>query len=325
MSHDLESIELTAAESAEIAHLAGDLAEISSTREPSRFIEVARETVDGHPVFDRIRSVLDRQPCACRIGSLLAGTTEPTPENRPPTCGKVGIQAAMLGLVSGVVGSHRGFERESNGRLIHSVAPTRSNWDMQISSSSAVELEMHTELAYAEHQPAFVLLLCVKQGPDAAATLVAPLEVIIDHLPLAVLNVLHEPVFMTSVDVAVRGQPGQRIGPMPVLTRSSSGDLLIRCDLGEFKPTDCKSSDALSAVRSAARSCAHRVVLDPGDLLVIDNNRAMHGRLPFAARFDGDDRWLLRSYVWDSSDTAPALHTPVVPGVLHESVAADHS
>ncbi len=325
MSHDLASIELTAAESAEIADLAGELAEISSTHEPSRFIEIARETVDGRPVFKRIRAVLDQEPCACRIGSFRLGTTEPTPENRPPTFDRVGIPAAILGLVSGVVGSHRGFERESNGRLIHSVAPKRSNWDMQISSSSAVELEMHTELAYAEHQPAFVLLLCVRQGPDAASTLVAPLDVIIDQLPLAVLDVLHEPVFMTTVDIAVRGQPGQRIGPMPVLTRSSSGDLLIRCDLGEIKPTDCKSSDALSAVRSVARSCAHRVVLDVGDLLVIDNNRAMHGRLPFTARFDGDDRWLLRSYVWGTGDAAPAAHTPVVPGTLHGSVAGGHS
>jgi len=36
------------------------------------------------------------------------------------------------------------------------------------------------------------------------------------------------------------------------------------------------------------------VVLAPGELLIIDNLRAVHGRRPFAARYDGTDRWLRR-------------------------------
>jgi L-asparagine oxygenase len=37
--------------------------------------------------------------------------------------------------------------------------------------------------------------------------------------------------------------------------------------------------------------------LEPGDLLVIDNNRAVHGRTRFTPRYDGLDRWLLRSFI----------------------------
>jgi alpha-ketoglutarate-dependent taurine dioxygenase len=40
-------------------------------------------------------------------------------------------------------------------------------------------------------------------------------------------------------------------------------------------------------------------VLEPGDLLVVDNHRCIHGRTPFAARHDGSDRWLQRSFVVD--------------------------
>jgi alpha-ketoglutarate-dependent taurine dioxygenase len=32
----------------------------------------------------------------------------------------------------------------------------------------------------------------------------------------------------------------------------------------------------------------------PGDVLILDNYRAVHGRQAFAARFDGTDRWLRR-------------------------------
>ena len=41
-----------------------------------------------------------------------------------------------------------------------------------------------------------------------------------------------------------------------------------------------------------------------GDLLIIDNTVAVHGRSPFTPRFDGTDRWLQRTFV--VSDLAPS-------------------
>ena len=38
-------------------------------------------------------------------------------------------------------------------------------------------------------------------------------------------------------------------------------------------------------------------MLEAGDLLVVDNSVAVHGRTPFTARFDGTDRWLQRTFV----------------------------
>jgi len=39
------------------------------------------------------------------------------------------------------------------------------------------------------------------------------------------------------------------------------------------------------------------VVLEAGDLLIVDNDLAVHGRRPFSPRFDGTDRWLQRTFV----------------------------
>jgi alpha-ketoglutarate-dependent taurine dioxygenase len=36
------------------------------------------------------------------------------------------------------------------------------------------------------------------------------------------------------------------------------------------------------------------VILQPGDIYFIDNFRAVHGRKPFKANYDGNDRWLKR-------------------------------
>jgi L-asparagine oxygenase len=40
-----------------------------------------------------------------------------------------------------------------------------------------------------------------------------------------------------------------------------------------------------------------RVVVRPGDLLVLDNDLVVHGRDSFIAGFDGRDRWLKRVIV----------------------------
>jgi alpha-ketoglutarate-dependent taurine dioxygenase len=37
------------------------------------------------------------------------------------------------------------------------------------------------------------------------------------------------------------------------------------------------------------------VSLRAGDVLVVDNTLAVHGRTPFVARYDGTDRWLQRT------------------------------
>ncbi|MGH7192320.1 MAG: TauD/TfdA family dioxygenase, partial [Candidatus Saccharimonadales bacterium] len=40
-----------------------------------------------------------------------------------------------------------------------------------------------------------------------------------------------------------------------------------------------------------------RIVLQPGDVLFLDNRKCLHGRESFDPRFDGFDRWLVRVYV----------------------------
>jgi alpha-ketoglutarate-dependent taurine dioxygenase len=39
------------------------------------------------------------------------------------------------------------------------------------------------------------------------------------------------------------------------------------------------------------------VHLEPGDCIVVDNRKALHGRSPFHADFDGQDRWLQRVHI----------------------------
>jgi L-asparagine oxygenase len=60
---------------------------------------------------------------------------------------------------------------------------------------------------------------------------------------------------------------------------------------------DEEAAWALDELRAAIRACQTGVVLEAGDLLVVDNTIAVHGRSPFKPRFDGTDRWLQRTFV----------------------------
>ena len=51
------------------------------------------------------------------------------------------------------------------------------------------------------------------------------------------------------------------------------------------------AADLLRDYRQAHHS---EIVLRPGDLFILDNSRAIHGRSSFAPRWDGNDRWLCR-------------------------------
>jgi hypothetical protein len=50
-------------------------------------------------------------------------------------------------------------------------------------------------------------------------------------------------------------------------------------------------------MRAAANAGKNYVRLLPGDLVIVDNRRAVHSRSEFEPRWDGKDRWLQRTYV----------------------------
>ena len=78
---------------------------------------------------------------------------------------------------------------------------------------------------------------------------------------------------------------------------------------------DQEADDALRAARRGHREHHTAVALEPGDLLIIDNTVAVHGRSPFTPRFDGTDRWLQRTFV--VSDLAAERSRPRRQGHHH--------
>lgn len=243
-----------------------------------------------------------------RSGALLLrrlplGTLPPTPERPTAPSTKDRTSEFVLLTVARRLGQPIGYLPEHGGDLIQNILPVQGSEVRQVSTSSKVELMFHTEAAFHPHRPRFLLLLCLRGDPQATTTL-ASIRETVRMLPLGVRRTLFEPRFRTAADESYVGKRPTQLGlAIPVLTGDwDEPNLVFDADL--MVGIDEEADAALAALSAAVESCHTGVVLEPGDLLVVDNSVAVHGRSPFTPRFDGTDRWLQRTFV--VSDLVPS-------------------
>lgn len=202
-----------------------------------------------------------------------------------------------------ILGHPVSYVQEQNGRLIQNLVPVHKTEYQQISTSSKVELEMHTESSFHPYRPSYVMLLCLR-GDDAVATTYADDFDIVPKLSQEAILVLQKPWFTTQIDQSFRsnGQPDVHI-PTQILEKISNGwkityDSWFMKAIGFGTEQSLRQAErALQEMRDAVNSSTKEVVLKTGDLLVINNDCTVHGRKPFQPRYDGTDRWVQRMLV----------------------------
>ncbi len=260
------------------------------------------------PVHDALCDFVDEgHPTgALLLRDLPIGEVPSTPSSPVTPAGKDQVSELVLLTVARRLGQPVGYAPEHGGDIVQNLLPTLGDATRQTSTSSGVDLEFHTETAFHPHKPRYLLLLCLRGDPQAQTLLCSVTEVL-DRLAARVRHILGQPRFRIGVDESFRTAttPGAGSGlgarpplgdPMPVLsgppdrpTFTFDADLMVGVDEG--------ATAALAAVRGVVRDAHRAVTLDAGDLLIIDNAVAVHGRSRFPARFDGTDRWLQRAFV----------------------------
>jgi L-asparagine oxygenase len=139
--------------------------------------------------------------------------------------------------------------------------------------------------------------------------LLCSIAAVLPHLD-DVIDVLRAPRFRTRPDASFceTGARGDLGSPMAVIT-GTDDDPMFTYDEDLMVGTDPEAERALARLTRVVHDRAVAVVLEAGDLLVLDNHRVVHGRSPFVARFDGADRWVQRAFVVADLDASAQERT----------------
>ncbi len=247
-----------------------------------------------------------------RLGALLLTAVPveelpPTPSS-PNACTSKSLASELTLLaVARQLGQPVGYAPEHGGRIVQNLVPTPEAADLQMSTSSSSNLMFHTETAFHPHRPRYLALHCLRGNPEAHTTLASIFD-IIDALPPAerdaIVEVMFAPRFRTSVDASFLGGRVDELGEPHALLTGTLDEPTFVFDADLTVGVDPDACAVVEQVQAAIGAATTSVVLAPGDLMIIDNNRAVHGRSPFTARFDGTDRWLQRAFI--VSDLAPS-------------------
>ncbi|MFJ4096785.1 TauD/TfdA family dioxygenase [Kitasatospora sp. NPDC089913] len=200
-------------------------------------------------------------------------------------------------LVSTLMGTPIAWDGQQEGRFVHNIVPSPGHESEQTGASSSVLLTPHTEDAFHPGR-AHLLLLCCMRNHDGIATTAASVR--LTGLDPADLDLLKRPVAPILPDDAY--EQAQRFGgrpaPVPTLFDSPEG-LTMRYDPAytPLEETDPVWQEAYERLGRELARVSVAVSLEPGDILVVDNDTVVHGRVPFRARYDGTDRWLKRASV----------------------------
>lgn len=230
----------------------------------------------------------------CPVGQLPSTPSTPSEET-----GKDRVSEFSLLTVSKLLGHPVGYKPEHGGSLVQNVVPTRSHQTEQISTSSKVDLYFHVEAAFHPHLPRWLALLCLKGDPQAKTTL-ASVHDIRNMLNEDVLEKLSLKEFKTGVDTSYTAKASVALSVKHSIFSGSPENPRILWDWELTVGTTPRATDALSALKQAASAAQSSIVLEQGDLLLLDNTLVVHGRSPFSPRFDGTDRWLQRALIVSS-------------------------
>lgn len=204
-----------------------------------------------------------------------------------------------LSVLGAAVGDPMAYSQEKDGELFQVVAPTKQKESLLSSESSKTLLDFHTETAFHPFMPDYVLLYCLRSDHRCyAKTIVTSVRVVAQELPLRYRSVLFEHAFQTGIDESFGSRNATKgNGPVLPVFHGNHYDPLMKCDLDLMIGLHADAQQALACLGLAVNKCLRFVRLQPGELLLIDNRRAVHGRTEFEALYDGNDRWLQRMYV----------------------------
>jgi alpha-ketoglutarate-dependent taurine dioxygenase len=156
--------------------------------------------------------------------------------------------------------------------------PAKDPFGNVITSTTNLHFEIHTDEYFSRAPATFVLLLCVHQSKIGGESIISLVDSVLPLLNESDRILLQEPVYPTQV------------GSLPILTQVD-GQYRVRFNMLELKraaqsqyapPCDSEHFVALNRLLEAPNERAVQFKLRPGDCLITENRKVLHGRVGFA-------------------------------------------
>lgn len=294
--HKLESEDCAA-----VDRLARDLVTVAGGRvDDPDWVRAARRCAGDLP-GGLAHRLSDFRRASGDAGAMLLHNLPVAPGEMPETPMVAGsvqrvatVPAGVLMMIATALGDPVAYHAEKSGALVQNVVPVPGRENTQANTGS-VQLELHTENAFHPYRPDFVVLLCLRADHDRVAGLcTVSIRRVLSGMDPAAREALSAPEFVTapppSFCVGVPDEPHAVLAGAP-------DDPDLRIDFHATAPLTARARTALDGLRAMLAQAAVTLRLRPGDLAIVDNRVAVHGRTSFRPRYDGTDRWLQRTFV----------------------------
>ncbi|RHZ89474.1 hypothetical protein Glove_13g167 [Diversispora epigaea] len=192
---------------------------------------------------------------------------------------------------------------ELGGNLIHNVCPEKGLEVSNTGGGSEKQLNFHIENAYFRFRPDYLALFCLRNDHEKhALTTLIDARDMIKKLTDEDIEILRQPLFSMRTPESFEKEYGKILWsePRPIISGPSSSPEIIMRPSFEMKTLSQNATRVLATINKKILDSnipSHNIKLEPGDLVIINNRRAIHGRSRFTPRYDGQDRWLQRVYV----------------------------
>ncbi len=316
----MDRLLLSAEETSAIHALLDSIAARHASAEAPDFLD--NTALYAHDLPHRVRAFLSNfkmreSSAACVISGYPIDDAKigQTPSHWKDKSPATRCEEMLFVLYGSLLGDVFGWSTQQDGYIVHDVAPIKGHEHEQINSASEQTIWWHTEDAFHPYRGDYVALMCLRNS-EKAATTYASIDTL--HLDDDTLNVLFEPRFTINPDqshVTIYKTMEQddtdlvkhwALDRRDTVTFPSPTKVAVlfghprspymRLDPYFMDPLDAdpEAQTALEVLSGEIDAHLSSVVLEPGDCCFIDNYRAVHGRKPFKARYDGRDRWLKR-------------------------------
>lgn len=218
----------------------------------------------------------------------------PTPSHWSKACPERTAEwdIVML-LLASVMGRAFGWKGQQGGRVVHNVVSSPGQEQKQNGASSSTLLMLHNEDAFHPERAHLMMLACLR-NPDRVATHAASIRSV--DLDETDRQMLAQPMLPILIDDGYPDVQSDYEAPEIAALWQRRDGMCLRFDPA-YTPLEWMDESYRAAyhrLHLQLQRVTTPVRLEPGDLLVLDNDVVVHGRERFQARYDGTGRWLKR-------------------------------